>query len=40
VAGVSGEYFYKCKITTPTAEARNDADARKLWEVSKDIAGL
>jgi NAD(P)-dependent dehydrogenase (short-subunit alcohol dehydrogenase family) len=40
VAGVSGEYFFKCKVTTPTAEARNDADARKLWEISQDIAGL
>ena len=39
VAGVSGEYFYECKPTTPTAEARNDEDARKLWEISERIAG-
>jgi NAD(P)-dependent dehydrogenase (short-subunit alcohol dehydrogenase family) len=40
VADVTGEYFYECKPTTPTAEARNDEDARKLWEISEGIAGL
>jgi NAD(P)-dependent dehydrogenase (short-subunit alcohol dehydrogenase family) len=40
VAGVSGEYFYECKPATPTAEARNDADAKRLWEISQGIAGL
>jgi NAD(P)-dependent dehydrogenase (short-subunit alcohol dehydrogenase family) len=40
VAAISGEYFYECKIATPTAEARNDADARRLWEMSQQIAGL
>jgi NAD(P)-dependent dehydrogenase (short-subunit alcohol dehydrogenase family) len=39
VAGVSGEYFYECKPTTPTAEARNDEDAKRLWEISEGIAG-
>lgn len=39
VAGVTGEYFFECKPTTPTAEARNDADARRLWEMSEAIAG-
>ncbi|MBW8708197.1 MAG: SDR family NAD(P)-dependent oxidoreductase [Alphaproteobacteria bacterium] len=39
VAGVTGEYFYECKPTTPTAEARNDDDARRLWEISEQIAG-
>jgi NAD(P)-dependent dehydrogenase (short-subunit alcohol dehydrogenase family) len=39
VAGVSGEYFYESKPTTPTAEARNDEDARRLWAVSEQIAG-
>src|SRR5438876_533780 len=32
VGGISGEYFYQCKPATPTAEARNDDDARRLWE--------
>lgn len=40
VANVSGEYFYECRIATPTAEARNDDDARRLWEMSERIAGL
>jgi NAD(P)-dependent dehydrogenase (short-subunit alcohol dehydrogenase family) len=40
VAGVSGEYFYECKPAAPTAEARNDADAKRLWEISEGIAGL
>ena len=39
VAGVSGEYFYECKPATPTAEARSDDDARRLWEISEQIAG-
>jgi NAD(P)-dependent dehydrogenase (short-subunit alcohol dehydrogenase family) len=39
VAGVTGEYFFECKPTTPTAEARNDADARRLWDMSEAIAG-
>jgi len=40
VAGVSGQYFYECKPATPTAEARNDDDAKRLWEISQQIAGL
>ncbi len=40
VAGVTGEYFYECKNAIPTAEARNDEDARKLWEISESIAGI
>jgi NAD(P)-dependent dehydrogenase (short-subunit alcohol dehydrogenase family) len=40
VAGVSGQYFYECKPATPTAEARNDEDAKKLWDMSQQIAGL
>ena len=40
VNNVSGEYFYECKPATPTAEARNDQDAKRLWEISQQIAGL
>jgi NAD(P)-dependent dehydrogenase (short-subunit alcohol dehydrogenase family) len=40
VAEITGEYFYKSKVETPTKEARNDADAKRLWEVSEGIAGL
>ncbi len=38
VARVSGEYFTKCAPATPSAEARNDRAAKKLWEVSAEIA--
>ncbi len=38
VANVSGEYFYKCKVERPTKEARTDADAKHLWEISERIA--
>ncbi|HEY2836450.1 MAG TPA: SDR family NAD(P)-dependent oxidoreductase, partial [Rhizomicrobium sp.] len=40
VANVSGEYFYECKIDAPSEAARNDGDAKLLWDVSADIAGL
>lgn len=40
VAGVSGKYFHDCKAVSPTAEAQNDADARRLWDVSAQLAGL
>jgi NAD(P)-dependent dehydrogenase (short-subunit alcohol dehydrogenase family) len=40
VAGVTGEYFYKCKRQATTKEAQNEADAAKLWQVSEGIAGL
>jgi len=40
VAEVSGQYFYECRPATPTAEARNDEDARRLWAISEGIAGL
>jgi NAD(P)-dependent dehydrogenase (short-subunit alcohol dehydrogenase family) len=40
VAGVTGKYFYKCKEATPTSEAQNDADARRLWVVSAELSGI
>jgi NAD(P)-dependent dehydrogenase (short-subunit alcohol dehydrogenase family) len=40
VEGITGEYFYECAIATPTQEARNDTDARRLWEISASISGL
>jgi NAD(P)-dependent dehydrogenase (short-subunit alcohol dehydrogenase family) len=33
----NGEYFTKCAPATPSPEARNDRDAKKLWEVSAEI---
>ena len=40
VAGVSGAYFHKCRQDTPSREAQNDADAKRLWEMSARLAGL
>jgi NAD(P)-dependent dehydrogenase (short-subunit alcohol dehydrogenase family) len=40
VASVNGEYFYECKIDMPSAEARNDRDAKRLWDVSAEMAGV
>jgi NAD(P)-dependent dehydrogenase (short-subunit alcohol dehydrogenase family) len=40
VAGVSGEYFYKCQRSTPTREATDDASAKRLWEESAKLAGI
>jgi NAD(P)-dependent dehydrogenase (short-subunit alcohol dehydrogenase family) len=39
VAGISGEYFHKCRPATPTPEARDDAAAKRLWMESARIAG-
>jgi NAD(P)-dependent dehydrogenase (short-subunit alcohol dehydrogenase family) len=37
VSGVSGEYFYKCRPSTPTKEAQADESARRLWQVSEAL---
>ena len=40
VADMTGAYFYKSRPTTPTRQAQNDADAKRLWEISAEIAGM
>jgi NAD(P)-dependent dehydrogenase (short-subunit alcohol dehydrogenase family) len=40
VAKISGEYFYKCRPATPTAAARDDASATRLWTESAKLAGI
>jgi NAD(P)-dependent dehydrogenase (short-subunit alcohol dehydrogenase family) len=40
VADVSGLYFGHCRVTRPSAAARDAAAARRLWEESARIAGL
>ncbi|MDP6980083.1 MAG: SDR family oxidoreductase [Myxococcota bacterium] len=40
VAGHSGGYYYDCKQHTTRAAARDDADARRLWEVSEKLTGV
>jgi NAD(P)-dependent dehydrogenase (short-subunit alcohol dehydrogenase family) len=40
VERLTGLYFDKSKAATPSPEAQNDADAKRLWDVSAKIAGL
>lgn len=40
VEGKSGGYYYKSAPATPTAEAQNDADAKRLWDVSAKLSGI
>ncbi len=37
VEGVTGKYFAKCKEKTPSANARDEAAAARLWEVSEQL---
>jgi retinol dehydrogenase 12 len=39
-AGHTGEYFYHCRPAATSTRARNDADARRLWEVSAQLTGV
>ena len=39
VAGTTGEYFVNRKIAKPSAAARDDAAAKRLWEASEALAG-
>jgi len=34
VAGITGQYFYKCKVAAPSKAALDDMAAARLWEVS------
>jgi NAD(P)-dependent dehydrogenase (short-subunit alcohol dehydrogenase family) len=38
VANVTGAYFIKSKIAQPSAAARDDAAAKKLWDASEALA--
>ena len=40
VAGVTGEYFHKCRAIVPSKEAQNDANAQRLWAETAKITGL
>ncbi len=40
VAGQSGLYFDACKPKRPTALARDDDAAERLWQISADMVGL
>lgn len=36
----SGRYFNNCQVEQVKPHARDDAVAKKLWEVSEDLLGL
>ncbi len=38
LAAVSGKYFADCNVTAPRSDAEDAATAKKLWEVSEQIA--
>jgi len=40
VEGVSGKYFAASREKTPSPAARDDAAARRLWELSEQMTGL
>jgi NAD(P)-dependent dehydrogenase (short-subunit alcohol dehydrogenase family) len=40
VAGQTGGYYVKRQQREPSAAARDDAAARKLWEISEKLTGL
>ena len=40
VAGVTGEYFEKCRPSRPTRFGTDDAAAARLWTVSEELCGL
>jgi NAD(P)-dependent dehydrogenase (short-subunit alcohol dehydrogenase family) len=40
VDGVSGQYFYKCRVAKPSDAALDDAAAARLWEVSAVMTGV
>jgi NAD(P)-dependent dehydrogenase (short-subunit alcohol dehydrogenase family) len=37
VARSNGQYFYKCAPSTPSASARDNTAAKRLWEVSEQL---
>jgi retinol dehydrogenase-12 len=40
VAGISGEYFDKCKVAKPSPQAEDMETAKRLWEVSAKLTGI
>jgi retinol dehydrogenase-12 len=40
VEGISGQYFYKCRVAKPSDAALDDQAAARLWDVSAAMTGL
>jgi hypothetical protein len=35
--GITGQYWYKCALSTPSRAAQDDDAARRLWTVSEEL---
>jgi NAD(P)-dependent dehydrogenase (short-subunit alcohol dehydrogenase family) len=40
VSGITGQYFYQCKVAKPSDAALDAAAATRLWDVSAQMTGL
>jgi NAD(P)-dependent dehydrogenase (short-subunit alcohol dehydrogenase family) len=40
VAGVTGQYFIKCRRRVPSRDARDEQLAERLWQVSAELTGV
>jgi retinol dehydrogenase 12 len=40
VSEVTGGYFTRCELKTPSAAAQDDAAARRLWDETARLAGM
>ena len=40
VDGITGQYFYQCKVVKPSNAALDDAAAARLWDMSAEMTGL
>ena len=39
VDGISGQYFYRCRVAKPSNAALDTAAAARLWDVSAEFVG-
>ena len=39
-AGITGKYLFDCRPKEPSLAAHDDEAARRLWQVSEQLAGL
>jgi NAD(P)-dependent dehydrogenase (short-subunit alcohol dehydrogenase family) len=40
VSGITGQYFYKCRVAKPSDAALDAAAAARLWDVSAELTGF
>ena len=40
VDGITGQYFYKCRVVSPSKAALDDDAAARLWDVSAEMCGF